>query len=55
MLFNLDNLLSLETDLSCLIQPFSREEIDRVTTLMPLIGQARGPNGFNGIFMKNAG
>jgi hypothetical protein len=45
MLFNLEELLNSNFDLSSLTQPISKEEIDRVIQLMPS-DKAPGPNGF---------
>lgn len=51
MLFDLQNLIIQEVDLSCLVQPFTREEIDRTVALMPS-DKAPGPDDFNGLFIK---
>lgn len=51
MLFDLQDLISLDVDMSCLIQPFSREKIDRIVAIMPP-DKALGPDGFNGLFIK---
>jgi hypothetical protein len=49
MLFNLQQLINLEVDLSSLIAPFSKEEIDRIIKLVPS-DKAPCPDGFNGLF-----
>jgi hypothetical protein len=51
MLFNLQQLINLEVDLSPLVAPFSKEEVDKIIHLMPS-DKAPGPNGFNVIFLK---
>jgi len=51
MLFDLDQLINLNVDLSSLIEPFSKEEIDQVVKNMPT-DKAPGPDGFNGLFLK---
>jgi hypothetical protein len=51
MSFDLDTLISVEVDLSSLVQPFTKEEIDRVIRTTPP-DKAPGPDGFNGLFLK---
>ena len=50
-LFNLANLLNSNNDLSCLIAPFSHQDIDQVAKLLPS-DKAPGPDGFNTDFVK---
>ena len=51
MLFDLDQLINLNVDLSSLIDDFTREEIDQVVKNMPT-DKAPGPDDFNGLFLK---
>jgi len=51
MLFDLNRIINIDIDLSCLILPISRAEIDRVIKLIPN-DKALGPHGFNGLFLK---
>ena len=54
MRFNLEELINVNMDFSSLVQPISREEIDRIVKLIPL-DKALGPDGFNGLFLKSVG
>ena len=51
MPFDLNQLINLNVDLSSLIEPFTKEEIDQIVKNMPS-DKAPGPNGFNGLFLK---
>ena len=51
MQFNLQDLINIDVDLSSLVQPFLREEIDYLIRKLPL-DKAPGPDGFNGLFVK---
>jgi len=51
MQFDLDALICPNVDLSSLIQPFTREEIDLFIKRIPF-DKAPRPDGFNGMFMK---
>ena len=51
MHFDLNNLVNLTVDLSSLVEPFTREEIDKVIKDMPS-DKAPGPDGFNGHFLE---
>jgi hypothetical protein len=51
MQFDLQLLISLNADLSPLVAPFSKEEIDRIVRIMPP-DKAPGHDGFNGLFLK---
>src|SRR6185312_2760743 len=51
MKFNLQDLINIDVDLSSLVQPFLREEIDSLIRKIPL-DKAPGPDGFNGLFVK---
>ena len=51
MRFNLVEFIHVNTDLASLLQPISREEVDRVVKLFPS-DKALGPDGFNGLFLK---
>nr|CAD39801.2 OSJNBa0071G03.15 [Oryza sativa Japonica Group]CAD40206.2 OSJNBa0019J05.4 [Oryza sativa Japonica Group] len=49
--FNLTELFVPRTDLECLIDMFYTQEIDNLISIIPA-DKARGPDGFNGFFMK---
>jgi len=49
--FDLDQLIHLNVDLSSLVEPFTKEEIDQIVKHMPA-DKAPGPDGFNGLFLK---
>ena len=51
MLFDLNRIINIDIDLSSLILPISRAEIDKVIKLIPN-DKALGPDGFNGLFLK---
>jgi len=51
MLYNLASLFTRHEDLSCLVEPFTHEEIDNIVRRMP-VDKAPGPDGFNGLFLK---
>lgn len=51
VLFNLDNLLHNDFDVSALIAPFSQQEIDSMVKALPS-DKAPGPDGFNTNFVK---
>ena len=51
MLYNLASLFTRHEDLSCLVEPFTHEEIDNIIRRMP-IDKAPGPDDFNGLFLK---
>ena len=51
MLFDLNRIINIDIDLSSLILPISRAEIDKVIKLIPN-DEAPGPYGFNGLFLK---
>ena len=51
MQFDLDTLIHQNIDLSALVQPFTREEIDLLIKRIP-IDKAPGPDEFNGMFVK---
>jgi hypothetical protein len=51
MQLDLQSLIDLHVNLSPLVAPFSKEEIDRIVRIMPL-DKAPGPNGFNGLFLN---
>ena len=51
MLFDLDRLINIDIDLSSLVAPINRAEIDKIIKLIP-IDKAPGPDGFNGLFLK---
>jgi hypothetical protein len=51
MLFNLNSLLQADHDLSFLVNPFQKEEIDAVVRHLPS-DKAPGPDGFNTDFLK---
>jgi hypothetical protein len=53
MFFDLYSLIQ-PTDLSDLDQPFSSEEVDFLIKELP-VDKALVPNGFNGMYIKNAG
>jgi hypothetical protein len=53
MVFDLHYLIH-PADLGHLNEPFSTEEIDAIVKGLPA-DKARGPYGFNGMFIKNAG
>ena len=51
MLFDLNRIINIDIDLSSLILPTSRAEIDKVIKLIPN-DKAPGPDDFNGLFLK---
>lgn len=51
MVFDLFEIVTPHEDLSSLVVPFSKPEIDRIVRRMPR-DKALGPNGFNGHFIK---
>jgi hypothetical protein len=51
MQFDLGALLHSSTELSCLSEAFSHEEIDNVVKNLPL-DKSRDPDGFNTDFVK---
>jgi hypothetical protein len=51
MLFQLDELIHHEVDLSSLEAPFSHSEIDNIVKLLPL-DKSLGPDGFSNEFLK---
>jgi hypothetical protein len=51
IIFNLDNLLNANTNLSALVAPFTNQEIDQVVKSLPS-NKALGPDGFNTDFVK---
>lgn len=51
MLFDLQDLIQMDIDLSDLVVPFTKEEIDRIVKITPP-DKAPGPDGFNGMFFK---
>ena len=51
MQFDLHSLINVNVDLSHLVQPFSKEEIDLLVSKLP-VDKAPGPDGFNGMFFK---
>jgi hypothetical protein len=51
MQFDLDNILSPVAGLEDLTRPFTKQEMDDVIKFMP-IDRAPGPDGFNGLFLK---
>lgn len=51
MAFDLSTLFSRSTDLECLVDMFSTQEIDSLISIIPA-DKALGPDGFNGFFMK---
>jgi hypothetical protein len=54
MHFNLTELLELSSELDCLTEPFTTEEIDTVVKNLP-IDKSLGPDGFNTDFIKSVG
>lgn len=53
MLFNLQDIVQRHDNLEELDATFTREEIDKVIQKMPN-DKSPGPDGFNGMFLKNA-
>jgi hypothetical protein len=51
IIFNLDNLLNANTNLSVLVAPFTNQEFDQVVKSLPS-NKALGPDGFNTDFVK---
>ena len=51
MHFNISELVHRHPDLSALVMPFLKEEIDLIVKHLPS-DKAPGPDGFNGVFMK---
>ena len=51
MQFDLNSMINANVDLSSLVQPFTREEIDLLIKRIP-IDKAPGPDGFNSMFVK---
>ena len=51
MVFDLSTLFPRHTDLECLVDMFSTQEIDSLVSIIPA-DKAPGPDGFNGFFMK---
>jgi hypothetical protein len=51
MQLDLQSLIDIHVNLSPLVAPFSKEEIDRIVRIMPL-DKAPGPDGFNGLFLN---
>ena len=51
MHFNISELVHRHPDLSALVMPFLKEEIDLIVKHLPS-DKAPGPDGFNGLFMK---
>jgi hypothetical protein len=49
--FDLDSLMQPEVDLSSLVQPFAKDEIDAVIRALPS-DKTLGPDGFNTDFVK---
>lgn len=54
MVFDLSTLITPVDGLEVLVKPFEKEEMDQTVKHMP-IDKALGPDGFNGLFFKNAG
>lgn len=54
MHFDLADLI-VSQDLECLVQPFTKEEIDSVINMQIPTDEARGPDGFSGIFIRSTG
>ena len=52
--FDLSSLISPVSGLEVLTRPFEKEEMDNVVKHMP-VDKAPGPDGFNGLFLRNAG
>ena len=53
ILYNLASLVTRHEDLSCLVKPFTHEEIDNIVRRMP-VDKAPGPDDFNGLFLKKS-
>jgi len=51
MQFDLHGLININMDLSSLVQPFTKKEIDLLIKRIP-IDKAPGPDGFNGMLVK---
>jgi hypothetical protein len=49
--FDFSTYIHPRTDLHNLLEPFSREEIDKIVQELP-IDKALGPDGFSGLFIK---
>jgi hypothetical protein len=54
MLYNLEEMIDTHDGREHISVPFSNEEIDNVVRQMP-IDKALGPDGFNGLFLRNVG
>jgi hypothetical protein len=53
MMFNLEGLIQ-QHPLQQIDVPFTDDDVDKVVSKMPL-EKAPSPDGFNGLFLKNAG